>query len=632
MFKRHTGWSVYKAIVVLSFVICSLVAAAAKHPPLPPKYAHWVKEEVPYLITDQEKEQFQNLASDAERDNFIASFWKTRNPDPNSPVNGFQQEYYARLAYANENFGPPNSNIGWRTDRGMVYITLGAPQQRRKYLHTRYLRSMEVWFYQSPTGALPAYFSLIFYQPSAAEDFKLYSPYSDRPEKLIASTNAVNDEPTALRIIQQDVGSEIERLTMSLIFGEPVDLKNGTPSLESDMLLSNIRNYRNLPENIDVLNHRRASLEGVTHRVILGEQFSALATLVTRDSESEASVHYLFRFRSPQDFTLAKQADGRFYYSLTVATELSNADGKSIYQDSQELNSTLTPQQVSDVQNKSFGVEGRLPIAPGKYQLRVTLTNQVTKQTFVQTRALLVPVFDGSMGMSQVVFAENQLPTRDPSRSLPFSFSGVRVPILGADNTIIAAGSPLRIIVQVWQKPDSPVFLQGKKINVDYTIGQVGSTERQEQDQTIDRSSFDRQGNLLYGKDLATDALHSGSYRLVVRLTDPESQETTSQALNFEIETAEYHPLWTVVSPSFTSSSNAALNQYRMGLCALAQNQATTAIRYLKEAVAKGTSPDGQIYGALAAAYRMSGDTQAAVEVEKTMDRAAIANSQKSKN
>ena len=118
----------------------------------------------------------------------------------------------------------------------------------------------------------------------------------------------------------------------------------------------------------------------------------------------------------------------------------------------------------------------------------------------------------------------------------------------------------------------------------------------------------------------------------MVRLTDPESQETTSQALNFEIETAEYHPLWTVVSPSFTSSSNAALNQYRMGLCALAQNQATTAIRYLKEAVAKGTSPDGQIYGALAAAYRMSGDTQAAVEVEKTMDRAAIANSQKSKN
>ena len=118
----------------------------------------------------------------------------------------------------------------------------------------------------------------------------------------------------------------------------------------------------------------------------------------------------------------------------------------------------------------------------------------------------------------------------------------------------------------------------------------------------------------------------------MIRLTDPESQETTSQALNFEIETAEYYPLWTVVSPSFTSSSNAALNQYRMGLCALAQNQATPAIRYLKEAVAKGTSPDGQIYGALAAAYRMSGDTQGAVEVEKTMDRAAIANSQKSKN
>jgi GWxTD domain-containing protein len=158
MLKMRARVAACRAIAVLSLVVCSLIAGAAKHPPLPPKYAHWVKEEVPYLITDQEKEQFQSLASDQERDNFIASFWKERNPDPNSPVNTFQQEYYARVAYANENFGPPGSNIGWRTDRGMVYITLGAPQQRRKYLNTRYLRSMEVWFYQSPSGALPAYF------------------------------------------------------------------------------------------------------------------------------------------------------------------------------------------------------------------------------------------------------------------------------------------------------------------------------------------------------------------------------------------------------------------------------------------------------------------------------------------
>jgi hypothetical protein len=312
-----------------------------------------------------------------------------------------------------------------------------------------------------------------------------------------------------------------------------------------------------------------------------------------------------------------------------VTAELSSAEGKKIYQDSQELNSTLTPQQVSGVQNKSFGVEGRLPIAPGKYQPSVTLTNQVTKQTFVQTKALLVPAFDGPMGMSQVVFAENQLSTRDPSRSLPFSFSGVRVPIPGADNAILAAGSPLRIIVQVWEKADSPAFLQGKKFNVDYMIGQVGSTEKQDQDQSIERNSFDRQGNLLYGTDISTDGLHGGSYRLVIRMTDPESQETTSQALNFEIETAEYHSLWTIVSPSFSTSSNAAFNQYRMGLCALAQNQSTAAIRYLKAAVANGGSPDGHVYGVLAAAYRMSGDTQAAVEVEKTIHRAASANSQK---
>ena len=122
--------------------------------------------------------------------------------DPTAPANEAKDEHYRRLAYANEQFGFRGANNGWRTDRGMVYITLSAPKQIGRYLNTKYLRQMEIWFYQS--GACSRLlFSVIFFKPSPAEDFRLYSPYSDRPEKLITSNTAVNDQ-RAVRMIQQD--------------------------------------------------------------------------------------------------------------------------------------------------------------------------------------------------------------------------------------------------------------------------------------------------------------------------------------------------------------------------------------------------------------------------------------------
>ncbi len=48
-------------------------------------YKTWLNEEVPYIITDQERKAFLSLSNDEERDAFIEQFWARRNPDPNSP-------------------------------------------------------------------------------------------------------------------------------------------------------------------------------------------------------------------------------------------------------------------------------------------------------------------------------------------------------------------------------------------------------------------------------------------------------------------------------------------------------------------------------------------------------------------
>jgi GWxTD domain-containing protein len=90
-------------------------------------YKKWLSEEVPYIITDAERATFKKFATDVEREAFIEYFWERRNPNPGSPENEFKEEYYRRIAYANEHYA---SGIpGWKTDRGRIYIMWGPPDE-----------------------------------------------------------------------------------------------------------------------------------------------------------------------------------------------------------------------------------------------------------------------------------------------------------------------------------------------------------------------------------------------------------------------------------------------------------------------------------------------------------------------
>ncbi|MFB3902825.1 MAG: GWxTD domain-containing protein [Acidobacteriota bacterium] len=88
-------------------------------------YKKWLKEDVVYIITDDEKAVFQKLTAAAERESFIEQFWQRRDPDPRTPQNEFKEEHYRRIAYADEHF--TSGDPGWMTDRGRIYIMHGPP-------------------------------------------------------------------------------------------------------------------------------------------------------------------------------------------------------------------------------------------------------------------------------------------------------------------------------------------------------------------------------------------------------------------------------------------------------------------------------------------------------------------------
>jgi GWxTD domain-containing protein len=90
-------------------------------------YKKWLSDEVPYIITSEERAAFKKLATDDERESFIETFWERRNPNPGSPENEFKEEYYRRIAYANEHYA--SGFPGWKSDRGRIYIMYGPPDE-----------------------------------------------------------------------------------------------------------------------------------------------------------------------------------------------------------------------------------------------------------------------------------------------------------------------------------------------------------------------------------------------------------------------------------------------------------------------------------------------------------------------
>ena len=87
----------------------------------------WLDQDVPYIITPEERAAFKQLSHDEEREQFIESFWQRRDPTPDTVENEYKEEHYRRIAYANEHFA---SGIpGWKTDRGRIYIIHGAPDE-----------------------------------------------------------------------------------------------------------------------------------------------------------------------------------------------------------------------------------------------------------------------------------------------------------------------------------------------------------------------------------------------------------------------------------------------------------------------------------------------------------------------
>jgi len=336
------------------------------------RYQRWLDEDVGYIITDEERRAFEHLSADAQRDQFIESFWLRRDLTPGTLRNEFKEEHYRRIAYANDRFSC--SRIpGWETDRGRIYIVYGPPDQleshrsggtyERPYEEgggTAATFPFEVWRYRY-IEAIGKDIEIEFVDPTMTGEYHLTIDRSEKDAMLYVPDPGL----TLMEQIGLGSGSCLIRID-----GERIGLCKPSP----------------------------------TGRTVDFQHLEPLATLPTAQpddvEEPEATLSTgLMAIKFPLQLRLHILADGdslRNDETMVIYLVLDNFQRDEL---TQRLSGTIDFEIVREADDSILAkftapliqptVEKRLPLrglalAPGEYELRVTAHDDLRGQSVAQ--------------------------------------------------------------------------------------------------------------------------------------------------------------------------------------------------------------------------------------------------------
>ena len=589
---RTRNWCRRGIVAALAlFLLLGAGAAFAKEKDkLPARYREWLDKDVAYIISKEEREAFRRLASDEDRDKFIEQFWEIRNPTPRAATNPYKEEHYRRLDYADKNFGIGSGTDGWRTDRGRIYIQLGEPAQRMKWISHGRVRPAELWFYSNNLSpSLPGSFYVLFYQRDEVGDYRLYSPYLDGPTKLVrgADTNA-----QAYQLLRQ-LSPELARASLSLLSDEPIDRDNFTTSLSSDAMLVRIHNLPNDRFTKEKLGRGRQLREVVQSRLQLETKSLDVLAVSFQAPSGEIYVHFLLDIpKSLEELSGLDKDKNQHYISAEVNVMVRTAEGGQLFQQSHSQLFTFSPAQFEDQRQLLVSYEDRLPLPPGSYDLAFVFLDVVHHEYYLARRTVTVPGTPTSLKVGPLVAYDEAVQVEPGQADSPFDFFNIR--FFPSARREFSVGERLSLFFQLHSPPTGSSGSPAGKLQVEYTLGSlVDGGARQTVTQEIETRQFDAHGALLHGKQLPLGDFPPGNYRLVVKVTDPQTNLFDAQTLSFRVLALSPRTRRvTLINDQFRQDRQTGLLDYRRGICLAAQGQLQQAIESFQAALAQDSRFD----------------------------------------
>ena len=506
-------------------------------------YKTWLNQEVPYIITDEERRAFMSLSNDEERDAFIENFWLRRNPNPDSPENEYREEHYRRIAYANEHFaaGKP----GWKTDRGHIYIAYGkaddidAHPSGGSYDRTpeegggnTTTFPFEVWHYRYLEG-IGENVDIEFVDSCQCGDYHFTIDRSEKDALLhvpgagLTQYEEMNHKDKTDRFKGNGIenigggpmgdanqGKEFDRIEMAAKLFAPPPIK-----------------FKDLEAFVS------------EHKLLKGPVFPFdVRTDFVKVTEGMDMVPITLQIRNRDITFVTKEGVSRGVVNILV--RVTTITGKTV----QTFEDTVEVNQPAELLEKSLDRQSvywkAVPLMPGLYRLDIAIKDVNNPDHMgIYGRGIEVPVYhDEKLGASSLILADEMYPVS--SREI------------GAGNFIIG-GEFVRPRVAATTVPATPVkFKRSQPLNfwmqfynlgideatksnsatVTYEITDIasGTVILQKQMESKDLGAHSDQ--LTVEKTLPIAGLQPGKYKVTVKINDAISKQEIAQSAPFVVE------------------------------------------------------------------------------------------------
>lgn len=538
---------------------------------LSPIHRKWLQEEVAYIITPNEKKVFLQLDTDREREMFIETFWKQRDPNPNTRENEFKIEHMGRLKYANETIGRGTPSPGWRTDMGRIYIILGEPKTIERYENMTEVYPTIVWFYQGfGKYGLPDSFNVVFFKPEGSGDYILYSPLQHGPQKLLVNyMGDVNDYIQAYNEVVS-VNPNLARVSISLVEGD--DTMTQRPSIISDLLVQ--KQIPAVPTKAVNDEYATKLLKYKAHIDIdYSVNYIPNSSLIRlmRGNSGFFYVHYLLE---PQKLSM-EQYDTDFFANLELNGSVLDANDRIIYEFSKSAPIKLQQDQMEKLKGKLFSFQDMFPLIEGKYKINILIRNSVSKEFTSIEKEVTVPAVDKIMEqpwISELTLA-NAAKSDPKYNNIEKSFLVDGIQLLPSPRNDFVAGDTLYVYFQLFGL--SPEQL--KKGHIIYTLYKDDNPVK-----TIKKNIIEYPVKTGILEEFSLAGYSPAYYNIKVAVFGNETQPLVKGEESFYITPMGYLPRPWVVSLSSPVNSPDYLNQ--LGIQYVNSNRDEEALDYLRRA------------------------------------------------
>ena len=375
-------------------------------------YKKWVEEDVGYIITEDEKATFKALQNDEERENFIEQFWFRRNPTQRPGDNPFREEHYRRISYSNQHFA---SGIpGWKTDRGMIYIKYGQPDQIESHpTGGRYYREsyegggstatfpFEKWWYRHIDG-FEGDVEIEFVDPSFSGEYRI-AMNSDEKDALL-------NVPGAGLTLAEEYGmaDKTDRLSMNPSGWFDQDNPQKGAMRLKDSPFSRMEQYFNVqrPPQIKFEDLKVAVSTRITYNPLKYD----VRTDFVRLSADKVLVPITVNI-SNQSLEFKKELDVN-RATLNVYGVVTTLTGRIAWEFEEEIASEFSDENFEIGKNQRSQFQKLISLPPGqRYKLDLVLKDVNSERLGPQTIPLTTPKYDGEkLQSSSLILAQSIKP------------------------------------------------------------------------------------------------------------------------------------------------------------------------------------------------------------------------------